>query len=180
MRRPEARWKTYQSSTPRVRQRAVWGKGGATHCWSADPDAAPPAPGTCPTRAHAGTVAASLADYAGGGEDARVARVAARVEELCYARGEAGAIQARWTRVEDTVAFARLMGWRRVGIATCIRLLEETRRLEQILRAQGLEPISVCCKVGSVDKESLRITTPRRCDPVPSSPPAIRSRRRGS
>jgi len=136
---------------------AVWGKSGATHCWSADPAAAPPAPGACPTRAHAATVAASLPGYTDGGEDARIAGVAARVEGLCYARGEGGAVHARWTRVEDTVAFARLMRWRKVGIATCIGLLEETRRLEQILRAQGLEPTSVCCKVGSVDKEALGV-----------------------
>jgi uncharacterized metal-binding protein len=59
--------------------------------------------------------------------------------------------------VEDTIAFAKLMGWRKIGIATCIGLLEETSRLEEILLAQGLEPMSVCCKVGSVDKERLGV-----------------------
>ena len=136
---------------------AVWGKNGATHCWSADPKAPPPAPGACPTRAHADTVAETVGGYLDGGDDARLARVAAKVEGLCYERAEGGAVHARWTRVEDTVAFAKLMGWRRIGIATCIGLLEETRRLEQILRAQGLEPVSVCCKVGSVDKERLGV-----------------------
>jgi uncharacterized metal-binding protein len=47
------------------------------------------------------------------------------------------------------------MGWHRVGIATCIGLLEESSRLAEILEAQGLEPVSVCCKVGSVDKMQL-------------------------
>jgi uncharacterized metal-binding protein len=136
---------------------AVWAKSGATHCWSADPAAAPPAPGACPTHAHAPTVAGTLPGYLDGGDDARIARVAAQVEGLCYVRSEGGAVHARWTRVEDTVAFARLMGWKRIGIATCVGLLEESRRLEQILRAQGLEPVSVCCKVGSVDKEALGV-----------------------
>jgi uncharacterized metal-binding protein len=136
---------------------AVWAKNGATHCWSADPASAPPAPGRCPTRSHAATVQATIPGYVGAGEDARIARVAARVEGLCYERSGGGAVHARWTRVEDTVAFARLMGWRRIGIATCIGLLEEARRLEQILRAQGLEPISVCCKVGSVDKAKVGV-----------------------
>jgi Protein of unknown function (DUF1847) len=151
---------------------AVWGKSGATHCWSAEPAAAPPAPGACPTRAHAGTVADTLGAYQGTGEDARIARVAARVEGLCYVRTDGGAVHARWTRVEDTVAFARLMGWRRIGVATCIGLLDEARRLEQILRAQGLEPVSVCCKVGS--------PTRRRSGPARSSRPATPWRRRGS
>jgi uncharacterized metal-binding protein len=144
---------------------AVWGKSGATFCWSADPAKAPPAPGACPTRAHSAAVAATLPAYRDGGDDARVARVAARVEGLCYARQEGGAIQARWTRVEDTVAFARLMGWRRIGIATCIGLLEESRRLEQILRAQELDPVSVCCKVGSVDKEALGVPDAEKVRP---------------
>jgi uncharacterized metal-binding protein len=143
----------------------VWGKRGATHCWSADPAAAPPAPGACPTRAHATTVDETLGVYAGAGEDARIARVAARVEGLCYVRGGGGAVHARWSRVEDTVAFARLMRWRRIGVATCIGLLEESRRLEQILRAQGLDPVSVCCKVGSVDKESLGVADAEKVRP---------------
>lgn len=131
---------------------AVWDRKGATHCWSADPSSAPPPPGPCPTRAHADAVTGTLPRYLDGGEEARIARVAAQVEGLCYQRAEGGAVHARWTRVEDTIAFARLMRYRRIGIATCIGLLEETRRLEQILRAQDLEPVSVCCKVGSVDK----------------------------
>jgi uncharacterized metal-binding protein len=136
---------------------AVCSKTGATSCWSADPRATPPAPGNCPTRAHVATVEQTLPGYLDGGEDARIARVAARVEGLCYVRSEGGAVHARWTRVEDTVAFAKLMGWRRIGIATCIGLPEESRRLEAILRAQDLDPVSVCCKVGSVDKEALGV-----------------------
>ncbi len=103
--------------------------------------------------------------YLDGGEDARIARVAAQVEGLCYQRAEGGAVHARWTRVEDTIAFARLMGDRRIGIATCIGLLEESRRLEQLLRAQRLEPVSVCCKVGSVDKASLGIADAEKVRP---------------
>jgi uncharacterized metal-binding protein len=143
---------------------AVQRKKGTTHCWS-EPSAAPPAPGACPTRAHADTVAATLPGYLDGGGDARLARVAATVEGLCYERSGDGSIHARWTRVEDTIAFAKLMGWRRVGIATCIGLLDETARLEEILRGQGLEPVSVCCKVGSVDKERLGIADAEKVRP---------------
>jgi len=144
---------------------AVWGKGGATFCWSADPKAAPPAPGACPTRAHSATVEGTLPRYLDGGDDAQIARVAARVEGLCYTRSEGGAVHARWTRVEDTIAFAKLMGYRRIGIATCIGLLEESRRLDRILAAQDLEPVSVCCKVGSVDKEALGVPDAEKVRP---------------
>ncbi len=136
---------------------AVQRNKGSTHCWSADPAAAPPAPSACPTRHHEALVAATLPGYLDGGFDARLARVAARVEGLCYQQVGDGSIHARWTRVEDTIAFARLMGWRKIGIATCIGLLDETARLAEILTAQGLEPVSVCCKTGSVDKERLGV-----------------------
>ncbi len=136
---------------------AVQRKTGGTHCWSADPARAPPAPGACPTRAHAEIVAGTLPGYLDGGDDARVAFVAAKVEGLCYEKVGDGSVHARWTRVEDTIAFARLMGWKKIGIATCIGLLDETRRLEEILVAQGLDPVSVCCKVGSFDKGRLGV-----------------------
>ncbi len=44
------------------------------------------------------------------------------------------------------------MGYRKIGIATCIGLLEETNRLASVLKAQGFVPVSVCCKTGSIDK----------------------------
>jgi uncharacterized metal-binding protein len=130
---------------------------GKTNCL-AGPAGAPPRPGHCPTDQHADAIASAVAALSGDGEDARLARVAARVEGLCYERASAsGAVRARWTRVEDTIAFATLMGYRRVGIATCIGLLREAEQLAEILRAQDLEPVSVCCKTGSVDKASFGI-----------------------
>ncbi len=136
----------------------VWAKSGTTNCWSGDPATAPPRPGNCPTSTGEEIIAASFADYRGDSEDARLAMVAAKVEGLCYQKAPGStAVVARWTRVEDTIALARLMGWKRVGIATCIGLLAETDQLVEILRVQGLEPQAVCCKAGSIDKNSLGI-----------------------
>jgi uncharacterized metal-binding protein len=93
-----------------------------------------------------------------------MARVAARVEGLGYERANGSAI-ARWTRVEDTIAFATLMGYRRIGIATCVGLLDETSRLVEILAAQGFEPLSVCCKCGSTDKAALGVPEDEKVRP---------------
>ncbi|AJE02093.1 DUF1847 domain-containing protein [Geobacter pickeringii] len=135
---------------------AVWGKSGATNCWSTAENR-PPRPANCPTKAHGDIIEASFTEYrAEESGDARLARMAAKVEGLCYQKMPGSeAVVARWTRVEDTVALAKLMGWRSIGIATCIGLLEETRQLAAILEAQGLEPASVCCKSGSIDKLEL-------------------------
>ncbi|HBA88463.1 MAG TPA: hypothetical protein DCZ75_10910 [Geobacter sp.] len=135
---------------------AVWQKSGTTNCWSGDPQTAPPRPGNCPAGAHAKIVEESFAMLTGEGEDARIAFVAARVEGLCYQPiPGSDAVNARWSRVEDTIAFAKLMGYQRIGIATCIGLLEECERLSAILKAQGFTPLSVCCKAGSIDKMEL-------------------------
>lgn len=136
---------------------AVFAKKGATACWSANPSSAPPRPGNCPTSNHGDLVESAMARYREDGEDARLARTAAEVEGLCYDKQPGGAVHARWTRIEDTVALAKRMGWRRIGIATCIGLLDESARLAEILEAQGLEPVSLCCKVGSIDKTELGI-----------------------
>ncbi len=135
---------------------AVWQNRGTTNCWSGDPATAPPRPGNCPSDSFNEVVADTFNEYRGDSEDARIAFVAARVEGLCYQPiPGSDAVNARWTRVEDTIAFATLMGYKKIGIATCIGLLDETERLSAILTAQGFEPMSVCCKAGSIDKLEL-------------------------
>jgi uncharacterized metal-binding protein len=135
---------------------AIWQKNGTTNCWSGDPATAPPRPRNCPAGNHADLVADAVAVLKGESEDARIAFVAARVEGLCYQPIPGSeTVNARWTRVEDTIAFAKLMGYQKIGIASCIGLLEECDRLVAILQAQGLTPMSVCCKAGSVDKNEL-------------------------
>ncbi|WP_224959120.1 DUF1847 domain-containing protein [Geomonas subterranea] len=135
---------------------AVWQKKGTTNCWSGDPATAPARPGNCPADGHAAVVKETAELMKGESEDAKMAFVAARVEGLCYQPiPGSDAVNARWTRVEDTIAFAKLMGYQRIGIATCIGLLDECERLVAILKAQGFTPFSVCCKAGSIDKKEL-------------------------
>ncbi len=132
---------------------AVWQKTGTTNCWSSDPQKRPPKPGYCPTHDHEDAIKEAFDLYRGDSPDAEIARVATRVEGLCYQPVPGSdAVNARWTRVEDTIAFAKLMGYKKIGIATCIGLLDETNRLSAILEAQGFTPLSVCCKTGSIDK----------------------------
>jgi uncharacterized metal-binding protein len=145
---------------------AVWQKSGVTNCWSGDPATAPPRPGNCPAVSYEEIIAEATAVFKGESEDARLARVAARVEGLCYQKAPGSdAVNARWTRVEDTVALAKLMGWKKIGIASCIGLLYETEQLSAILTAQGLEPQSVCCKAGSIDKLELGLTEEEKVRP---------------
>jgi len=136
----------------------VWEKQGETNCWSA-PGSGPAKPGYCPSERESAIIQESFSVYSGSDADARLAKVAAVVEGLCYQPVPGSeAVNARWSRVEDTIALIKLMGWSKVGIATCIGLLQETERLVTILKAQGLEAFSVCCKAGSIDKLKLEIS----------------------
>ena len=133
----------------------IWQKHGKTNCWS-EPDSRPIAPSYCPGDNEPEIIAESFKRYLGDSEDAKLAKVAAQVEGLCYQPiPGSDAVNARWTRVEDTIALAQLMGYKKIGIATCIGLVDETDRLSEILTAQGLEPYSVCCKAGGIDKLEL-------------------------
>src|SRR5699024_10870344 len=68
------------------------------------------------------------------------------------------------TRVEEIVEFARKMKVKKIGIATCVGLIRESRTLAKILRSHGLEVIGVACKTGAVDKS--RIGIPEECQEI--------------
>ncbi|HKJ05770.1 MAG TPA: DUF1847 domain-containing protein [Geopsychrobacteraceae bacterium] len=140
-------------------------KQGTTSCWS-DPKEKKQEPGYCPSTREAEIIDAAFQSYQGDDQDARLAMTAARVEGLCYQPVPGSdAVNARWTRVEDTIALAKMMGYHKIGIATCIGLLEETNTLSKILQAQGLEPQSVCCKAGSIDKLALGLKEQEKVRP---------------
>ena len=96
-------------------------------------------------------------------ENQRVLQTAARVEYEGY---------CRLTRVEETIDFARRMGFHRLGIATCVGLLRESRALARVLRANGFEVYSIACKAGMADKtlvgidEDCKAVGPNMCNPI--------------
>ena len=64
-------------------------------------------------------------------------------------------------RIEDIMHLARLMGWKKLGIATCVGLLEEARSFAKILRSHGFEVYGVACKCGAVQKTEIGV--PEEC-----------------
>ena len=85
-----------------------------------------------------------------------MARVSALIEATGY---------LRWTRVEETIEFARRMGYTRLGLAFCVGLRREAAMLTQIFEANGLEVVSVACKAGSIPKEEIGITDQEKVRP---------------
>jgi len=106
-------------------------------------------PPFCPGEAlNDGVLQGVVAEYGGDSVDGRVSRAAAEVEGLFY---------GKLTRVEETIEFARRIGARRVGLATCVGLIGETRLFGKMLKANGFEYRAVLCKAGSVDKTAVGI-----------------------
>lgn len=70
----------------------------------------------------------------------------------------------KYTRVEEIMAFAEKIGAKKIGIATCVGLLSESRTLASILRKHGFEVYGAACKVGTVPKTDVGI--PEKCNEI--------------
>lgn len=134
---------------------SMWKVNDATHCWSVTGKRAPQPP-DCPAKVYSEIIDKAFAKYSGDSEVAKISKAATKTEGLCYYRDENGKAKApRWTRVESTIAFAKIMGYKKIGIASCISLLMETKQLSLIFEKQGFELSIVTCKAGSIDKTNM-------------------------
>jgi uncharacterized metal-binding protein len=86
----------------------------------------------------------------------RVAQAAALVESEGY---------CRWTRVEEVCVLARRLGYRKIGIATCISFVDLAKVLSGVLESHGFEVASVACKTGGIAKESLGLEDAEKIRP---------------
>jgi uncharacterized metal-binding protein len=71
----------------------------------------------------------------------------------------------RWTRVEEICQFAKKMGFTRIGIATCISMVDLARVLSGILESHGFTVASVACKNGGVAKERIGLRDAEKIRP---------------
>lgn len=68
-----------------------------------------------------------------------------------------GTYYGKLTRVEEIIQFARRIGAKKIGIATCVGLIEESKVFAKLLEHHGFEPYGVLCKVGGRDKTEIGI-----------------------
>lgn len=85
------------------------------------------------------------------------ARLASIQEAQCYETGEHG-LKTRIPRIEETMDFAEKCGYRTIGLAFCIGLRKEARKIAKIFEARGFQVASVCCKVGRTPKEAIGLS----------------------
>jgi uncharacterized metal-binding protein len=86
----------------------------------------------------------------------RIAQASAVVEAAGY---------CKWTRVEEICEFAKRMGYRKIGIATCISFVDHAKILSRILESHGFAVASVACKHGGIPKEELGLKDEEKIRP---------------
>ncbi|MEZ4528473.1 MAG: DUF1847 domain-containing protein [Desulfobacterales bacterium] len=135
------------------------------------------APDFCPTVQKTDLIEKSLAEYKNDPGLMEFARQSALQEAEGYANRECGYDRVRpsMTRIEEIMAFARKMKYKRLGLAFCIGLRREAAVVEKIFSAHGFEVISVVCKAGRTPKEEIGIADDQKialgkfetmCNPV--------------
>lgn len=114
------------------------------------------APTNCPSISQSQIIETIKEVYQLEGMTRNYAVQAARVEAEGY---------LKLTRVEELILFSKKLGIKKIGIATCAGLFQESRQLARILKSHGLVPISVCCKVGGMDKTKIGLTADEKVCP---------------
>lgn len=67
------------------------------------------------------------------------------------------------TRLEEVALFAERIGAKKLGIATCVGLIRESRIVARYLREKGFLVFGTGCKVGEVDKAYIGLTQVNPC-----------------
>lgn len=70
-----------------------------------------------------------------------------------------------WTRLREIVELCRKMDFKKVGIAFCVGLSREAEVVSSILRENGVEVASACCKNGGIPKEEIGIPKEGKISP---------------
>lgn len=122
-------------------------------CSSKEFDQGPP---NCPTKTKRDIIQQALAEYSKP-EVREFARQASIQEFECYMNLPEG-MTPRNPRVEEIAQFAKKMGYKKLGIASCIGLRHEAETLTTILENRGFDVVSICCKAGAIPKERIGIT----------------------
>jgi len=114
------------------------------------------APDNCPMRWQKSPGEVGLAKITSDPAILNIAQNSARVEAVGY---------GRWTRLEETMEFAKRCGFKRLGVAFCSGLFNEATIVANIFKANGFEVFAACCKCGGVAKEEVGLTDAEKVRP---------------
>jgi len=123
-------------------------------------------PENCPTKVEADVIEKVISRYHDP-QVAEFARVASVVEGESYMKTSwaPDTMSPLTTRLEEIINFARKMGYKKLGVAFCMGVMNEARILIPILENRGFDVISVCCKTGGIAKEEIGVKDEEKIRP---------------
>lgn len=87
-----------------------------------------------------------------------MSRLAYQLDETKSVMETAGKIEAehymQWTRLEEIIGYCKQMGYKSIGIATCVGLIREAETLAKIL-SKEFDVFSICCKNSGISKDDF-------------------------
>ncbi len=115
-------------------------------------------PENCPTKIEADVIEKAMSRYHDP-QFAEFARVSSIVEAEAYTRvpWAPQTVSPATTRLEEIINLAKKMGYKKLGVAFCLGLMNEAKILIPILENRGFDVISVCCKLGGIAKEEIGV-----------------------
>jgi len=113
------------------------------------------APDFCPMTGMAGVIKKAMTEY-DKPEVKEFARRASLQEFECYEPTPEGP-RAKNPRILELIEFSKKCGYKKLGLAFCGGLRSEAGTLTRILENNGLEVVSVGCKVGATPKEKIGV-----------------------
>ena len=103
-------------------------------------------------------------DYCPGGsvtpkihEEVRRRYLDPEIHAIYEASVRSSALCPNLTRVQEIIEFARGLGVRKIGLASCTIMLNEARTFARILRDAGFETYGVACKIESNHRSDLAV-----------------------
>lgn len=90
-------------------------------------------------------------------DERKIMKAAAYVEATFY---------MKYTRLQETAAFAKKMGYKKIGLGFCMGIRDEAELFAKYFRKQGLEVLSVCCKNCGINKDVLHLKKVNPDNPI--------------
>ncbi len=104
-------------------------------------------PGNCP-RKHYGKTVNEITEKSR--TDPGILRVNIACEEVLKRGADSQGYQ--WTRIRELIEYARILRYKKLGIAGCVGLMEESKLLTRILTEAGFRVVLVSCMAGGAPR----------------------------
>ena len=89
-------------------------------------------------------------------DEKKIMKAAAYVEAPYY---------MKYTRLQETAAFDKKVGYKTIGLGFCMGIREEAKLFAKFFAQEGFEVLSVCCKNCGINKDVLKLKKVRPDSP---------------